>query len=183
MRTTAKRTAKATAKSKPKATARRAPLATVGYEGASLEALVAALRKARVKIVLDVRDVPWSRRAEFTKNRLAAALETAGIGYRHMQALGTPKAGRDAAKAGDRATFAKLLAARLDSPEGQGALAEAARLAAEGGLCLLCFERDPARCHRSIVAERLEAMALLDVRHLDPLDVSSPRPMAGGRRK
>lgn len=162
-----------TAKTKTKTgarPARPATLATVGYEGVSAEALVRALRKAKVKIVLDVREVPWSRRAEFTKNRLAATLETAGIGYRHMKALGTPKAGRDAAKAGDRATFAKVIARQLDSVEGQGALAEAATLAARGGACLLCFEQDPARCHRSIVAERLEAMLPLAIRHLDPLD-------------
>jgi uncharacterized protein (DUF488 family) len=143
-------------------------LATVGYEGASLERFMVALQGAGVETVLDVRELPWSRRREFTKNRLTEALAAGGIGYLHRKALGTPKAGRDAAKAGDRATFAKILAAQLDSAEGQAALAEAAALASRGGLCLLCYEHDPSQCHRSEVAARLAAMTSLEIRHLDP---------------
>lgn len=148
---------------------KRPVLATVGYEGASLERFIATLRDAGVETVLDVRELPWSRRREFAKNRLAEALAGAGIGYLHQKALGTPKAGRDAAKAGDRATFEKHLAAQLDSAEGQVALAQAVALAKQGGLCLLCYEHDPSQCHRSEVAARLAAVTALEIRHLDPI--------------
>ncbi|MGH6881409.1 DUF488 family protein [Hypericibacter sp.] len=142
-------------------------LATTGYEGASLERFIATLRAAGITLVLDVRELPWSRRREFTKNRLNEALAGARIGYMHRKSLGTPKAGRDAAKAGDRATFQTILASQLDSAEGRAALAEAAALAQEGGLCLLCYERDPRQCHRSDVALRLAALTPLEIRDLD----------------
>jgi uncharacterized protein (DUF488 family) len=147
----------------------RPVLATVGYEGAPLERFVATLQDAGVTTVLDVRELPWSRRREFTKTRLAEALVDGGIGYLHRKALGTPKAGRDAAKAGDRTTFYEHLVAQLDSAEGQAALAEAANLAKEGGLCLLCYEHDPAQCHRSDVAARIAAITNIEIRHLDPV--------------
>jgi len=143
-------------------------LATVGYEGASLEGLIAALQAGDVDMVLDVREVPWSRRREFAKGSLSEALAQAGIGYLHRKALGTPKPGRDAAKAGDRDSFARILASQLDSAEGQAALMEAAALARQGRLCLLCYEHDPRQCHRSEVAARLAALAPLEIRHLDP---------------
>jgi uncharacterized protein (DUF488 family) len=144
-------------------------LATIGYEGASLERFLAALKAADVDTVLDVRELPWSRRREFAKGRLSETLAQAGIGYLHRKALGTPKAGRDAAKAGNRDIFAKILAAQLDSTEGQAALVEAVALAKQGRLCLLCYEHDPRHCHRSEVAARLAAMTPLEIRNLDPV--------------
>jgi uncharacterized protein (DUF488 family) len=153
---------------------KRPLLMTVGYEGAPLEQFLATLQAAGVETVLDVRELPWSRRREFAKSQLAAMLAGHGIGYLHRKALGTPKPGRDAAKAGDRATFEKFLAAQLDSADGQAALAEAA-LAKQGGLCLLCYEHDPAQCHRSEVTARLAAVTTLEIRHLDPLAGSGQR--------
>jgi uncharacterized protein (DUF488 family) len=150
-------------------------LATIGYEGASLERFLAALQAAEVATVLDVREVPWSRRREFAKGRLSEALAQAGIGYLHRKALGTPKAGREAAKAGDRDSFARILAAQLDSAEGQAALLEAAALARQGRLCLLCYEHDPRQCHRSEVAARLAAMTPLEIRDLDPIATPNQR--------
>ncbi|HWA45274.1 MAG TPA: DUF488 domain-containing protein [Hypericibacter adhaerens] len=148
---------------------RRQVLATIGYEGASTERFLAALQAAGVTAVLDIREVPWSRRTDFAKSRLGQALAERGIAYLHRKALGTPKPGREAAKAGDRESFEKILGEQLDSAEGQEALAEAAALARQGGLCLLCYEHDPAQCHRSEVAVRLAALAPLAIRHLDPL--------------
>jgi len=141
---------------------------TIGYEGASLEQFLATLQAAGIATVFDIREVPWSRRMDFAKSRLSQALAGHGIGYLHRKALGTPKRGREAAKAGDREGFERILAAQLDSAEGQAALAEAAALASRGGLCLLCYEHDPSQCHRSEVAARLAAVTQLEIRHLDP---------------
>jgi uncharacterized protein (DUF488 family) len=73
------------------------PIFTIGYEGANVPAFVAALREAGVALVLDIRAAPVSRKKGFSKTPLAQHLSEAGIGYRHMRGLGTPKQGRQAA--------------------------------------------------------------------------------------
>lgn len=133
---------------------------TIGYERASLPALIAELQRAKVDLLIDVRELPNSRRAGFSRRILAASLEEAGIAYRHFKALGTPKAGRDASRRGDKQTMRAIFEAKLESPESELALAEAADLARAHRACLLCLEHDWKGCHRAIVAERLEAQGL-----------------------
>ena len=135
--------------------ARLPRLFTIGYEGADIARLIAALRSAAVTTLLDVRDAPVSRKPGFSKNPLQAALAEAGIAYVHLRWLGNPKPGREAGRAGDIATWHRIYLARLATPEAQAALGEAARIAAGGGACLMCYERDPALCHRTIVADAL----------------------------
>jgi uncharacterized protein (DUF488 family) len=94
-------------------------------------------------------------------------MAAAGIGYRHMKALGTPKAGRDAARAGDTASFRAIFDAQLETAGAETQLGEVAVLAATERPCLMGYERDPKRCHRSIVAARLAETSGLAVRHLD----------------
>ena len=142
-------------------------LFTVGYEGSRLTDIVAALRDAGVTTLVDVREAPWSRRPEFAKRALGEAMAAAGIGYLHLKALGTPKAGRDAARAGDTASFHAIFDAQLTTDAAQAQLEEVAALVATERPCLMCYERDPNRCHRSIVAARLSATTTLAVRHLD----------------
>lgn len=67
---------------------------TIGYEGKSIEEFVDILVENDVQIVVDVRELPLSRKAGFSKRGLAAALEERGIGYVHMRELGTPRAMR-----------------------------------------------------------------------------------------
>ncbi|MES2042895.1 MAG: DUF488 domain-containing protein [Pseudomonadota bacterium] len=124
---------------------------TIGYEGATVPEFLAALAKAGVEQVIDVRQLPLSRRPGFSKTPLAAELAEIGIGYVHLKALGTPKPGRDAAKKGDRATLEKVYAGQLELPEAQVAGAKMLGLAAEKPSALLCFERDPAVCHRTLL--------------------------------
>src|SRR5579863_2790259 len=78
-------------------------LRTIGYEAATQAAVIEALRAAGVAVLIDVRAVPSSRRAGFSKRLLASSLAEAGIDYAHLQPLGTPKAGRQAARAGRHA--------------------------------------------------------------------------------
>ncbi len=54
-------------------------IATIGYEKASVAAVIAALRTAGIATLIDVRAVPWSRRPEVCKRSLKAAAERAGI--------------------------------------------------------------------------------------------------------
>lgn len=90
---------------------------TIGYEGATIESFLAALERAGVRRVIDVRQLPLSRRPGFSKAPLAAALKERGIGYVHLKALGTPKPGRDAAKKGDRTTLEAIYAGQLELPK------------------------------------------------------------------
>lgn len=141
-------------------------LATIGYEGATLDDFLATLREAAITILIDVRQVPMSRRPGFSKVRLREAVEAAGIRYVHLVALGDPKAGRDAARQGRIAEFRQIFSRHLRTAEAQADLQTAAGLAQQGGACLLCYERQPEFCHRSIVADALAEAIGFDVRHL-----------------
>lgn len=112
---------------------------------------LAALKAAGVERVIDVRALPLSRRPGFSKTTLAASLAEVGIGYVHLKALGTPKAGRDAAKRGDVATLEAVYAGQLALPEAQVQAAKMLDLAQEQPSALLCFERDPCHCHRTLL--------------------------------
>jgi uncharacterized protein (DUF488 family) len=130
-------------------------LATIGYEQATQDAVIGRLKAAGVEVLIDVRAVAASRRAGFSKRLLAASLEAEGIEYVHLRALGTPKPGRDAARAGRTAEMRAIYEAHLETPEAQVELARAAAIASEKKAALLCYEADAAHCHRAIVAERL----------------------------
>lgn len=130
-------------------------LATIGYEGATLADFVATLVRASVQRVIDVREIAQSRRPGFSKNALRAALADAGIDYEHIRQLGDPKHGREAARAGKMDLFKAIFDAHLELAASQDALSFASSLAAEKKSALVCFERDPKHCHRTIVAERI----------------------------
>ncbi len=127
-------------------------LLTIGYEGCAIANVVSCLQAAGVKLLIDVRAVPRSRKPGFSKRQLAASLDEAGIAYVHLQGLGTPKAGRDAVRAGHPERMYVIFDEHMTSDRAQAALAQAIALARSARTCLLCFERDPACCHRSIVA-------------------------------
>ena len=86
----------------------------------------------------------------------------------HLRALGTPKPGRQAARAGRHAEMARIYEAHLTEPQAQFELAEALDIAKERPSALLCYEAEAARCHRRIVAERLTAQFPFEVEDLRP---------------
>lgn len=139
---------------------------TIGYEGASLDDFIATLRLAEVRHVLDVRQIAQSRRRGFSKNQLRLALSEAGIAYTHIRALGDPKAGREAARQGRFDDFQRIFEAHLEVEDTRIALREAAAICQAEATVLLCFERNPQFCHRSLVAKRLTTLSSLSVRHL-----------------
>lgn len=138
-------------------------LFTIGYERDTLAGLIARLQAAGVKRVIDVRAIAASRRPGFSKTMLGSSLEAEGIGYTHLRALGTPKAGREAARAGRILEMRVIFEGSLAEPEAQVQLQEAGRLAAEAPTALLCFEADAAHCHRRIVAEHMQRDAAFEV--------------------
>ena len=139
---------------------------TIGYESATMADFIQALTAAGVERVIDVRAVPNSRRPGFSKTPLRNALAEAGIDYVHLRALGTPAAGREAARKGRHEDLKRIYAAQLDLPEAIVAVEQMRELAAEKPSALLCYERDPAGCHRSLLlssaapeAERVDLFA------------------------
>ena len=124
---------------------------TIGYEQTTVTELIAALQGAGVARVIDIRALPLSRRPGFSKSALAGALAEAGIAYEHLKALGTPKEGRDAAKKGDVATLERVYAGQLELPEAQAAAAILLDRIATAPTALLCYERDPCHCHRTLL--------------------------------
>ncbi len=130
-------------------------LSTIGYEGKTLEEFLGELEAAGVERLIDVRAVAASRRPGFSKNALAAALKERGIDYLHLRALGTPAAGREAARKGRIAEMHRIFEEQLETAEAELALEQANSAASERHSVLLCFEKEAACCHRAIVAERL----------------------------
>jgi len=131
-------------------------LFTIGYEGADLDRFLTTLQDAGVAVLADVRAVALSRKRGFSKSALREALSQREIGYDHFIRLGTPKEGRQAARAGDAAMMKRIYCEEvLTTPEAEAAFEQLADLAQQQPVCLLCFERDPALCHRRILSDRL----------------------------
>jgi uncharacterized protein (DUF488 family) len=128
---------------------------TIGYEQATQAAVVAALREAGVEVLADIRYLPLSRRPGFSKSSLRAAVEEAGIAYRHFRDLGTPAEGRAAARRGDHAELARIYGGQLELPEALKQMAELRALAEEKAVCLLCYERAAGHCHRTLLIDTL----------------------------
>lgn len=145
-------------------------LYTIGYEGTDLERFASTLKAVGVEQLADVRAVPHSRKRGFSKKSLSARLEAEGIRYIPFKSLGDPKPGRDAARAGHFDLFRAIYTAHLDSEEARSSLKELVGVAVERPTCLLCFERDPVTCHRSIVAEEVTGygFAVFDLFGDDP---------------
>ena len=141
-------------------------LATIGYEGTTVDRVIAALRDAAVAHLVDVRAVPSSRKPGFSRRQLEAAAVQSGLLYTHLRALGTPKPGRDAARRGDAATMQRIFDAHMQAPEPQAELERAVAISREAPACLLCFERDPHMCHRDILAGLIHARTGARVMHL-----------------
>ena len=142
------------------------PLSTIGYEGKTVDEVLSALSSAGVKLLIDVRAVAASRRPGFSKTAFAGALRGQGIDYLHLRALGTPKAGREAARKGRIAEMQAIFEEQLATPEAGLALEQARAAAVDQHIALLCFERDAACCHRTVVADRIVSERGWAVQHL-----------------
>jgi len=128
---------------------------TIGYEGSTQAEIIACLKIAGVDLLVDVRAVPLSRRPGFSKNILAAGLREQGIDYLGLKALGTPPEGREAARKLDRARLERIYAGQLELPEAMAQSAQLLDLVGKKNVALLCFERSPDCCHRSLLVEHV----------------------------
>jgi uncharacterized protein (DUF488 family) len=130
---------------------------TIGYEGAAQATLLQTLLFNDVDVLMDIRELPLSRRPGFSKTALGAAVEGHGMRYAHVRALGTPRDIRHQRKIDhDEAAFRAGFLEYLDTQA--EAMAALVSLARQERCCLLCYEADPRHCHRSLVAERAQQM-------------------------
>jgi uncharacterized protein (DUF488 family) len=149
---------------------------TIGHGTRPAEELIACLRSARVRTLVDVRRFPGSRRnPQFNQDRLASTLAEAGVAYRHAVELG----GRRSREPGEerfacmRVPAFRSYAARMSRPEWQDALTEAL---AEPAPCFLCAETAWHRCHRRLIAELLAARGHTVVHLIRPHERQPHRP-------
>jgi hypothetical protein len=132
-------------------------IASIGYElHKDHRAFAQHLCDAGIERLIDVRDLPISRRRGYAKTALSEALADAGVEYVHAKALGNPKPFRDLYKAGrveeGRARYREhLLGEHLQD------LRELVVVLREKRCALMCVEHDPAICHRSVIIEALAA--------------------------
>jgi uncharacterized protein (DUF488 family) len=146
-------------------------LYTIGYQGVSLEQLIDSLEAAGVTLVIDTRETPMSRRADFRRGRLSDELSARAIVYVGIPALGAPKALRS--QVGHWPTFEAGYRSRI-AKQGD-TMAQLAELVKRDRVCLLCFEDDPMACHRSILVEELERhLGQVTTLHLRPGRVDQP---------
>jgi uncharacterized protein (DUF488 family) len=141
-------------------------ISTIGYEGSDISDFVSVLRYSGVEALVDVRDLPSSRKPGFSKNSLSASVSKAGIDYIHVKPLGDPREGRMAARAGDMVKFRRIFCEHISSPEGKIALNFVADLAKDKNICLMCFERDHKLCHRNVLVEELLKIRAVQVSHI-----------------
>ena len=155
---------------------------TIGVYGFDQAGFLAALARARVKVLLDVRQRRGVRGSEYAwanSARLQAALADAGIEYRHHKELApTTELRRLQYAEDDRLGVGKRSRVEL-APEYRDRYTReildrvdlqpiVASLPADGAAALLCVERDPEACHRSLIADRMASEHGVTVRHLKP---------------
>jgi uncharacterized protein (DUF488 family) len=156
-------------------------LFTIGYEGASTEDFVATLKRAGVQRIIDIRQLPQSRRRGFSKNQLATILAESEIEYCHVRQLGDPKHGRDAARAGRMDEFRQIFTAHMELPASIDALQETCKIAKEKVSALLCYERNYHDCHRSIVAQKINLLYAFSIEHIGVVH-GEARKQSGSRK-
>ncbi len=127
---------------------------TIGYEKTTQAEFIAALKAAGVAQIIDIRARPISRKPGFSKNMLAASLAAEGIGYLGLPALGTPPDGRAAALDHRLSDLDRIYSAQLETPEAELAVQQLKEAVTEKPSALLCYERDPTYCHRTLLREK-----------------------------
>lgn len=139
---------------------------TIGYEGSDIDSFLDRLANAGVETIVDVRELPLSRKKGFSKNSLREAAAKIGLHYVHLKPLGDPKEGRLAARSGDYQLFERIFKAHMQTAEAQEALTRLSEIVENTRACLLCFEKNHEGCHRHIVVHQLAEIRDIVVRHI-----------------
>lgn len=147
-------------------------LYTFGYEGLAIDQYITRLQQVGVKTIVDVRQLPLSRKRGFSKRSFSEALEKSGIAYLHSPTLGCPKAIRDAYKiSGDWDQYTTAFMAYLRTQD--ASIRELAKISRATNACLVCFEADFNFCHRTFVARAAHQHGASTVAHITAQTVTA----------
>lgn len=148
---------------------------TIGYEGLDIDAFMSLLAEHGIDTVVDIRELPLSRKPGFSKKALASVLNLSGVEYVHMVDLGCPKPVRDRYREdGNWKRYTDGFLKHLKTQE--AAIAELSELAGWSNCALLCYEADFNFCHRSMVAKAVRDYCGADVLHIKAADARTTSP-------
>lgn len=148
---------------------------TIGYEGLDIDTFVSLLAEHAINTVVDVRELPLSRKPGFSKKALASVLNLSGLEYVHMVDLGCPKPVRDRYRAdGNWKHYTQGFLKYLNTQD--AAIAELSDLASSANCALLCYEADFNFCHRSMVANAVREHCGAEVEHISAANTRTAIP-------
>jgi len=140
---------------------------TIGYSGFSLDNFVAVLRDTGVECLFDIRDIPLSRKAGFSKTALREHLASAEIEYRHFRLLGSPRDLRHELRATrDYRPFFRGMRQHLRADDSIAEIGEAISVARQLRACLMCCCPDWQLCHRKCVVEAISEVSYFAFEHI-----------------
>lgn len=140
-------------------------LFTIGYEGSTLEDFLITLDKANIDVLLDVRELPMSRRKGFSKTALSEALSARDINYRHEKSLGSPKFIRH--KLRENGNYKAFFRSFNNHLKMHREILQKLSEELSGNVALMCYEKDHLRCHRISVVDALSEILDLTPVHLE----------------
>jgi uncharacterized protein (DUF488 family) len=148
---------------------------TIGYEGLDLDAFMSLLVENDIETIVDVREIPLSRKPGFSKKSLGNLLNLSGREYVHLVELGCPKLIRDRYRVdGNWKRYTVGFLKYLDTQ--QDAISELSALASSSNCALLCYEADFNFCHRSMVANAVKQVTRARVKHIQAADAKIASP-------
>jgi uncharacterized protein (DUF488 family) len=146
---------------------------TIGYEGLDIDDFMALLSEHGIETVVDIRELPLSRKPAFSKKALANVLNLSGLEYVHMVELGSPRPERDGYRAdGDWKRYTTGFLKHLKTQK--NAIASLAERVESSTCALLCYEADFNFCHRSIVAKAVSENCGAEVEHIEVRTAAAP---------
>jgi len=149
---------------------------TIGYEGRDIKEFANQLEDLDISTLVDVREVPFSRKKGFSKNHLAQHLNECGIKYLHLKELGSPRFLRKRVRSdGEYDYFFEHYSKYLESQV--GAIEKLCKIVLSTVSCIMCYEEQPTSCHRSILAQEIvrRNQDRVKIRHITEPTSCTPR--------
>jgi uncharacterized protein (DUF488 family) len=130
-------------------------LLTIGYEGREIDEFIDCLKQFNISRLIDVREIPLSRKRGFSKSALRKRLEIENIQYIHIKELGSPSSIRNKLKSDwDYESFLEEYSEYLSGND--ASIKELYQYITDGINCIMCFERCPKECHRSVIIDKIQ---------------------------
>lgn len=149
---------------------------TIGYEGRDIKEFANQLEDLEISTLVDVREIPLSRKRGFSKNSLAQHLSQYGIKYLHIRELGSPRFLRKKLRSdGDYKYFFEHYSKHLESQI--RAIEKLHKIVLSTVSCIMCYEKEPVSCHRSIVSQEIvrRNQDRVEIKHITEPTTCTPR--------